>query len=207
MTHGDDKGLRLPPRLAPIQLVVVPIARKPEQREAVMAAVARIREALPDEVRVHVDERDQRPGFKFTEWEIKGVPLRLEIGPRDVESGVAVLARRDTGEKQSVPIEGLAEAVPDLLEEVQAGLYTQASEHVRAHTSDVASYEELKARIEEGGFFRAYWDGDSADEEAIQRETSATIRCLPFSEAGAPAGRCLYTGRETSRIALFARAY
>lgn len=206
MTHGDDRGLRLPPRLAPIQAVVVPIFRKEEQRATVMDAVAGIRDALPPDLRLHVDDRDQRPGYKFTEWEIKGVPLRLEIGPRDVDKGVVVVARRDTGEKQEVPLSGIADALPALLDEVQAGLLAQAETHVREHTHEVADYDAFRERIEDGGFLRVYWDGDTADEERIQQETSATVRCLPLDTPDA-AGRCFFTGRETSRIALFARAY
>jgi prolyl-tRNA synthetase len=206
MTHGDDQGLRLPPRLAPIQLVIVPIWRKDVQRDAVMAVVGSIADALGADVRLHVDDRDQRPGWKFNEWEMRGVPLRLEVGPRDVESGNAVLARRDTGEKVTVAQTELPTEVPRLLGEIQAGLLAQAEARVAENTSSVEDYESLKEQVAQGGFVRAYWDGSTQDEESIQDECGATIRCIPFEQPDAP-GRCVFTGRETSTLVVFARAY
>jgi len=206
MTHGDDQGLRLPPRMAPIQMVIVPIWRKEEQRGEVMAAVEGIRSELGANVRLHVDDTDQRPGWKFNEWEMRGVPLRLEIGPRDVESGTVVLARRDTLEKVTVARAELAGKVPELLDEIQRELFAQAQSYLESNTFVVDDYEELKARVAKGGFVRAYWDGSSADEESIQDECGATVRCIPFDQPSS-AGRCVYTGRETSTVAVFARAY
>jgi prolyl-tRNA synthetase len=205
MTHGDDQGLRLPPRLAPIQLVVVPIWRTDEQRAEVMAAVGTILEAL-DDVRVHVDDRDQRPGWKFNEWEMRGVPLRLEIGPRDLEAGTVVLSRRDTGDKITVAQSELQSEVPRLLGEIQAGLLAQAEERLAERTSTASDYEELQSLVAEGGFVRAYWDGTSDDEARIQDECGATIRCIPFTQPDEP-GPCVYTGRMTGTQVLFAKAY
>ena len=207
MTHGDDQGLRLPPKLAPIQLVVVPIWRSDEQRVQALEAAADIGQSLgADGVRVHVDKRDARPGFKFNEWEMRGVPLRLEIGPRDVAAGTVVLARRDTSEKSTVAREELGAEVPRLLDEIQAGLLAQARAFTEEHTSEAADYDAFKAAIGEGGFVRVRWDGDGEDEVAIQHETGATVRCLPL-EPGLDAGPCFYTGRETETVALFAKAY
>lgn len=206
MVHGDDQGLRLPPRLAPIQLVIVPIHRSEAQREDVMRAAGEIVAALGDDVRVQVDDRDQRPGFKFTEWEVKGVPLRLEIGPRDVESGTVVLVRRDTGEKVSVPRAELPARVPSMLDEIQAGLLAQAEVRLAERTNEAADRAGFDAAIAGGGFVRVYWDGDDVDEARVQEETGATIRCLPLEQPDR-SGTCFLTGGTTSRIALFARAY
>jgi prolyl-tRNA synthetase len=206
MTHGDDQGLRLPPRLAPIQMVIVPIWRKDEQRGEVMEAVASIRRELEGQVRIHVDDSDQRPGWKFHEWEMRGVPLRLEIGPRDVAANTVVLVRRDTGDKETAARGDLQRRVVDLLDDVQRELFDQAHEHARRRTSTAGDYETLKALVAEGGFVKAYWDGSTADEERIQDECGATVRCIPFEQPEA-SGACVYTGRETSRMAVFARAY
>lgn len=210
MMHGDDQGLRLPPRLAPIQVVVVPIARTDQDRSRVSAAARAIADELDVDagpgVRVHVDDRDQRPGWKFNEWEVRGVPLRLELGPREVDAGTAVLARRDTGEKVTVDREALVEEVPRLLDAVQAGLLADAEDFVASHTTDVESYDAFRAALEKGGFVRAYWAGTDEDEATIQHETRATIRCLPLDQPDRP-GRCFFTGDETATVALFARAY
>jgi prolyl-tRNA synthetase len=206
MVHGDDQGLRLPPRLAPIQVVVVPIWRTEEERAGVLAAATALAGELGDGVRVQVDSRDQRPGWKFNEWEVRGVPLRLELGPRDIAAGTVVLVRRDTGAKVTAGRAGLRETVVQLLDDIQAGLLAQAERFLAEHTHSAATIEEFRAAVERGGFIRVYWDGSEADEERIQNETGATIRCLPLDGADAP-GRCFYTGRETSTIALFARAY
>jgi prolyl-tRNA synthetase len=214
MTHGDDQGLRLPPLLAPIQLVIVPIWRTDEQREEVMAAARSIESELgaapgvrnDTGLRVHIDDRDQRPGFKFNEWEIRGVPLRLEIGPRDVAAGTVVLARRDTSEKTTVARDELGQVAPALLDDIQAGLLAQAAAFTADHTRDVADYDAFKAAIKDGGFLRVFWDGDSEDEARIQAETGATVRCLPLDGASSE-GTCFYTGRPSRTLALFAKAY
>ncbi len=210
MMHGDDQGLRLPPRLAPIQVVVVPIARTDQDRSRVYAAARAIAADLDGDagpgVRVHVDDRDQRPGWKFNEWEVRGVPLRLELGPREVDADTAVLVRRDTGDKVTLQRATLAEEVPRLLEAVQEGLLADAEGYVASHTTDVDSYDAFRAALEKGGFVRAYWAGTDEDEATIQHETRATIRCLPLDHPDRP-GRCFFTGDETATVALFARAY
>jgi len=206
MVHGDDQGLRLPPRLAPVQVVVVPIYRSDDQRTAVMEAAITLVADLGDDVRVHVDDRDQRPGFKFTEWEVKGVPLRVELGPRDVEAGTVVLARRDTGQKETVPRDGLAAVIVQTLDAIQEGLLEQAEAALDANTRVAADMHEFREALEQGGFVRVFWDGSAEDEASIQDETGATVRCLPLETDGAR-GPCVLTGRDTSTVALFARAY
>jgi prolyl-tRNA synthetase len=206
LVHGDDQGLRLPPRLAPIQLVIVPIWRQEAERELVMAAVARLREDLAAVARLHVDDREERPGWKFNEWELRGVPLRLELGPRDVAAGTAVLVRRDTGAKETLRQDELADAVGRLLLEIQDGLLAQATAFREAHTHSAADWAEFTAAVERGGFVRAWWAGSAEDEVKIQDETGATIRCLPLDQPDG-GGTCFYTGRPAQRVALFARAY
>ncbi|WP_298818961.1 proline--tRNA ligase [Chloroflexus sp.] len=209
MTHSDDEGLVLPPRLAPIQVVVVPIYKNDEERSAVMAAVTRMTAEWKGRLRFKVDDRDNySPGYKFNEWELKGVPVRIEIGPKDVAKETVALARRDlpgkTG-KSFVPQAGLTERIEALLSEMQTALFQRALAFREAHTADVTTYEELKAQVERG-FARAFWAGDTADEKRIQEETRATIRCIPLEQPGIT-GRCVYTGRETDRQVIFARAY
>ncbi len=211
MTHGDDKGLRLPPRLAPIQLVVVPIWRNDDQRDLVLTAANEIAEELGAAaggpgLRVHVDDRQQRPGFKFNEWEMRGVPLRLEVGPRDVASGSVVLARRDTGDKATIERADLAAEASRLLEEIQEGLLAQALAFREANTRPALDRDSFQAALDQGGFVRVHWDGSSEDEASIQAETGATVRCLPF-QTDEESGVCFYTGRATQTIALFAKAY
>ncbi len=206
MVHGDDHGLRLPPRLAPIQLVIVPIWKNEGERSTVMSAVQDILELLGHHVRVQVDERDERPGWKFNEWELRGVPLRLEIGPRDVADNTVVLARRDTGEKVKVRRPDLVDAVPGLLAEIQQGLLEQAVAFRDAHTYPVSTWEDFLRVVEAGGFITAYWAGSAEDEDRIQDQTGATIRCLPLEQPREP-GVCFYTGQPADTVALFARAY
>ncbi|MDW8403964.1 proline--tRNA ligase [Chloroflexus sp.] len=209
MTHSDDEGLVLPPRLAPIQVVVVPIYKNDEERSAVMEAVTRMTAAWKGRLRFKVDDRDNySPGYKFNEWELKGVPVRIEIGPKDVAKETVALARRDIpgkAGKSFVPQAGLTERIEALLAEMQTGLFQRALAFREAHTADVTTYDELKAQVERG-FARAFWAGDTADEKRIQEETRATIRCIPLEQPGT-VGRCVYTGRETSRQVIFARAY
>ncbi len=209
MTHSDDEGLVLPPRLAPIQVVVVPIYKNDEERSAVMAAVARMTAPWKGRLRFKVDDRDNySPGYKFNEWELKGVPVRIEVGPKDVAKETVALARRDIpgkAGKSFVPQAGLTERIEALLEEMQTGLFQRALAFREAHTADVTTYDELKEQVERG-FARAFWAGDTADEKRIQEETRATIRCIPLEQPGT-VGRCIYTGRETDRQVIFARAY
>ena len=211
MTHGDDKGLRLPPKLAPYQVVIVPIFKDDSQRGAVMDAVERLRRSLDDAgIRVHVDNREgQSPGFKFNDWEMRGVPVRMEIGPRDVEKNNAVLARRDVlgrKGKQFVSQDGIVDAVRSLLADIQSSLLEDARAFRDAHISDASTYAELQSVIAEGDWARVFWDGDDDDEEAVKDETGATIRCFPFDSPIEP-GRCVVSGRTTERVALFAKAY
>jgi prolyl-tRNA synthetase len=214
MAHGDDQGLILPPVLAPFQAVIVPIWRKDEERSVVFSAAERVRAQLAEGgVRVKLDERDDvSPGFKFNDWEMRGVPVRIEIGPRDVAQDAVVLARRDRPGKEGktfgVPADGVAEAVKELLNNVQAALLQRATEFrdAKTHTS-IRDYGEFKEVLtEEGGFLRVFWAGTAEDEDRVKEETKATIRLFPLSPEEA-SGRCFYTGKETDRVAIFARAY
>ncbi len=206
MVHGDDQGLRLPPRLAPIQLVVVPIWRGEDDRVAVLSAATAIADELGTAGRVHVDDRDQRRGWKFNEWEVRGVPLRAEIGPRDVAAGTVVLVRRDTGEKQTVQRSDMASAVTNLLVQVHDTLLAEARAFGADNTVEVTDMDGFKGAIEAGRFVRAWWAGSSDDEAQIQDETGATIRCLPLDQPS-PSRPCFLTGVEPAMLALFARAY
>ena len=213
MAHGDDQGLRLPPKLAPIQVVIVPIWRKAHERGPVLELTERVQSALKDAgLRIHLDAReDQTPGFKFNDWEMRGVPVRVEIGPRDVKQNAVVLARRDRpgreGKEFGVPVEGVVKRVQELLDEVHANLLQQATEFREANTRRATSYDEFKEILDaEGGFLRVHWAGSGEDEDRIQEETKATLRCFPLN---APEGEgvCFLTGKKTKRVAIFARAY
>ena len=210
MAHGDDKGLRLPPRLAPIQVVAVPIFKKDAEESAVMEVITRIvAELKAAGIRVHLDTRDETPGFKYNDWEMRGVPVRLEIGPRDVKKGNAVLARRDIPGregKQFVSQDGIVELVNELLVDIQANLLKQATEFRDANIHDATNYDELRQVIEQGGWVRGWWAGSDDDERRIKDETGATLRCMPFID-GDGQGTCILTGQAASRIALFAKAY
>ncbi|MBK7915930.1 MAG: proline--tRNA ligase [Chloroflexi bacterium] len=210
MTHGDDQGLILPPRLAPYQTVIVPIYKKDEEKTAVLAATARIKAELEDAgIRVHVDDRENlTPGYKFNDWELRGVPSRIEIGPRDVEKHSVALARRDVpgrDGKQFVSQDGLAQTVAALLVDIQQSLLDRATQFRDANTHDVSNYDEFKEAIQTG-FARAWWAGSPQDEQRVKEETKATIRCFPLDQ---PDGRgtCFYTGQPADKIAIFGRAY
>jgi prolyl-tRNA synthetase len=209
MTHSDDEGLVLPPRLAPTQVVVVPIYKNDDERAKVMEAVGRITGGWKGRLRFKVDDRDNlTPGFKYNEWELKGVPLRVEVGPKDVEKGTVAVARRDIPGREGksfVPQDGLTERLEGLLEEIQGGLFQRALKFREERSAFVSTYDELKAQIERG-FAWAYWDGTTEDEKRIQDETRATIRCIPLDQPGTP-GKCVYTGRETTQQVIFSRAY
>ncbi|MFN8474128.1 MAG: proline--tRNA ligase [Anaerolineae bacterium] len=211
--HGDDQGLKLPPRLAPTQVVVVPIWKTEDEQAAVLGAAQRIIASLPKDVRVHLDDRDGlTPGFKFNDWEMRGVPLRIEIGPKDVDKQQVVLARRDIPGKpgkEFVGWDALPTVVPERLDAIQSNLFDTARAKMQAMTRTVATYDEFKASIPETGgfgFVRAYWAGDAEDEALVKRETGATIRAFPFDQPTEP-GHCMLTGQETTRVAIFARAY
>jgi prolyl-tRNA synthetase len=209
MTHGDDKGLMLPPRVAPHQVVVVPIWKSDAEQADVLAYVDKLVASLGRDVRVKVDARDQyKPGFKFNEWELRGVPLRVEVGPRDREQQAAVLVRRDTGEKQTCPAADFPATVTRMLAEIQKSMFDRALAYRREHTHDVDDYATFKQKIEEGGFFRAHWDGTAATEARIKEETKATIRFVPLDEDEPPKpGKCMVTGTPSPRRVYFARAY
>jgi prolyl-tRNA synthetase len=208
MVHGDDQGLILPPRLAPHQVVVVPIYRGEAERDTVLAELDPLRVELGD-LRVWVDRRDGlTPGFKFNDWEMRGVPLRIELGPRDVAAQTVTLARRDQPGregKQTVPRTGVAAAVRDLLDDIQRSLYDRALTFRDDHTFDPADYVEFREAIE-GGFAVSWWCEDAACEAAIKEETRATTRCIPFDQPGG-SGPCIRDGRPATRRAIFGRAY
>ena len=209
MTHSDDNGLVLPPELAPHQVVIVPIYRSDEQRAAIEAAVSPIIDSLREaDVRVHFDNRDtHKPGFKFNEYELKGVPLRIGIGPRDIEQGTVELARRDTLTKKSVSQTDVVVEVVSTLKEIQEQLFERAKAYRAEHTTEVNTFEEFKEILEtKGGFVSAFWDGTEATELAIKEATKATIRCVPL-EGEIEEGSCVYSGKPASQRVLFAKAY
>lgn len=208
MTHSDDTGLVLPPSLAPIQVVVVPIWKSEEEKALTVAHAEKAAAALGAAgLRVKVDARDSmKPGAKYFEWERKGVPLRLEVGPRDVASDAVFAAARTGGKKFGIPMAGLVDAVQARLVELHAELYQRALERREANSFRISSYEELRARVDQGGFFLVNWHDDAEAEARIKEETRATIRCFPL-DAGPPTGPCFYSGRPANRVAIFARAY
>jgi prolyl-tRNA synthetase len=208
MSHSDDNGLVLPPHLAPIQCVIVPISKNSEQ----LAEISKVVEPIVKELRalgvsVKYDDADnKRPGFKFADYELKGVPVRLAIGARDIENGTVEIMRRDTLEKQVEPLEGIARFVKDLLEDIQANIYQKALKHREELTREVNSYEEFKEEIEKGGFLLCHWDGTPETEEKIKAETKATIRCIPLDGDKTP-GKCMVTGKPSKQRVIFARNY
>jgi prolyl-tRNA synthetase len=207
MTHGDDSGLVLPPNVAPFQVVIVPIGRD-NWRETVLPRAKEIQaEVAAAGIRVTLDERDERPGWKFSEWELRGVPLRVEIGPKDIEKSAVLVARRDTREKQSLPMEGLPDRLRGLLGEIQANLFDRAVKFREDHTQRVATYDEFK-QVMEGrpGFVMAPWCGSASCEAQIKTETQATIRNMPINGTG-PAGRCIRCDNAAQAEAWFAKAY
>lgn len=209
MTHSDDFGLVLPPKLAPIQVVIVPIYKGEEQLEAISARVAIfVKELKQKGISVKFDNRDTyRPGAKFAEYELKGVPVRIAIGSRDLESNTVEVARRDTLEKNSVSQDDVVDYIEKLLEEIQENLFNRAIEHRATHTTEVTTFEEFKDVIEnKGGFVLAHWDGTEETEDKIKEITKATIRCIP-NDAKLEEGTCVFTGNPSTRKVLFAKAY
>ena len=208
MTHSDDNGLVLPPHLAPIQVVIVLIYKNADQLAQVSEKVAPIVEGLKKlGISVKYDDADnKRPGFKFADYELKGIPVRLALGARDLENGTVEVMRRDTLEKQTVSLEGIVEYVSNLLEEIQANIYNKARAHRDSHIVEVNSYDEFKQKIEEGYFVMAHWDGTTETEVRVKEETKATIRCLPLDGDETP-GTCIFTGKPSARRVLFARNY
>ncbi len=209
MVHGDNAGLILPPRLAPYQVVVVPIWRKDAEKTLVGETVERVEKMLKGKVRVKVDLSENTPGWKFNEWELRGVPVRMEIGPRDVQNNSVMLVRRDNRIKESVAIGALVTRLPELLEEVQQSLFRRAKDFQDQNTHYTDSYEEFKQIItEKRGFVRVMWAEDTAAELVIKEETKATLRVIPFDQPeGGVKGTCFYTGKPATCEAIFARAY
>ncbi len=208
MTHSDDNGLVLPPKLAPIQVVIVPIYKNEEGLKAISGKVEPLVKELRDKgVSVKYDDADnKRPGFKFADYEVKGVPVRLAIGERDLQNGTVELMRRDTLEKETLPLEGIADHIVKELDDIQKALYQRALEFRKARTIEVDSYEEFKEKIKDGVFILAHWDGTPETEAKIKEETKATIRCVPFDGDPTP-GKCMVTGKPSARRVLFACAY
>lgn len=208
MTHSDDNGLVLPPHLAPIQVVIVPIYRKQEQLAMVSEKVAGIVEGLKAKgISVKYDDADnKRPGFKFADYELKGVPVRLVIGPKDLEENTAEVMRRDTLGKETVSLDGIVDYVANLLEDIQNNIYTKARNFRDSHIFEANSYDEFKELIEKGGFVLAHWDGTTETEESVKEETKATIRCIPLDGDTTP-GTCIFTGKPSERRVIFARNY
>lgn len=208
MTHSDDEGLVLPPKLAPIQVVAVPIYKTPEELERIKAKFTALGTNLKAHgIRFKFDGDDnKRPGWKFNEYEVKGVPIRLAMGPRDLENGQLEIARRDTKEKFSISFENAEEQILGLLDEIQKHLLERSKKHRMENTFEVNSYEEFKARIDDGGFFMAHWDGTAETEDLVKNETKATIRCIPFTDNPEP-GRCMVSGLPSAQRVIFAKAY
>ncbi len=208
MAHSDDNGLVLPPKLAPYQVVIIPIYRNEEQLTAISGKVNEVITKLKAKgISVKFDSSDNRkPGWKFAEYELKGVPVRLAIGPRDLENGTVEVARRDTLEKNIQPIEGVEEYIESLLEEIQTNIYTKAFNFRKENTIKVETYDEFKVAVKKGGFVLAHWDGTSETEDRIKGDTKATIRCLPL-EYEAEEGVCIYSGKPSKRRVIFALAY
>lgn len=208
MAHSDNNGLVLPPKLAPFQVVIVPIYKNQEQLDAITEKVnALTAEFKTLGVSFKYDNADNRkPGWKFSEYELKGVPVRIAIGARDLENGTVEVMRRDTLQKETMSFEGIAQHIKALLDDIQANIFKKALDYRASVTREVNSYEEFKEEIEKGGFISAHWDGTTETEEKIKDETKATIRCIPLDGDTTP-GKCMVTGRPSARRVLFARAY
>lgn len=207
MVHGDDRGLKFPPVVAPVQVIIVPIMPK-KTREQVLPKAREIMDRFKNEIRMEIDERDYSPGWKFNEWEMKGVPLRMEIGPKDLEKGHVVLVRRDTGEKIFVKEEELEKTLKSLLEEIQKNMFQQALDFRTENTRFCNDYQEFKEIIEEKkGLVITGWCGRDECEERIKDESKATIRCIPLEEEGKGEGLCICCGQEARETVYFARAY
>jgi prolyl-tRNA synthetase len=208
MVHGDDQGLQLPPKLAPIQAVIVPIFKNDGEKAKVMPVVEQLRQQLAETVRVKVDDREETPGFKFNDWEMRGVPLRIEVGPKDVDKGTVVFARRDLPGKEGksfVPQTGSAEAARSILATIQSAMLQRATEFRDVNTHEPKSYGEFKS-IVENSFARAWWCGERQCEAEIKEETKATTRCIPLEQPGG-SGMCIHCGKPTAEVAIFAKAY
>ena len=208
MTHSDDNGLVLPPKLAPIQVVIIPISKNDEQLAAITAKMQPIIDQLRKAgISVKYDDADnKRPGFKFADYELKGVPVRLAIGGRDLENGTIEVMRRDTLEKETLPLDGIAEAVEKMLDDIQTNIFEKARKYRDAHIYECDNYEEFKERIKDGGFFLCHWDGTAETEAKIKEETQATIRCVPFMFEQTP-GIDMVSGKPATQRVIIARSY
>lgn len=210
MAHSDDNGLVLPPKLAPIHVVMVPIFKTEEEHAAVIAQMEELQGELKAlGLSVKIDDRDHlRSGFKFAEWELKGVPVRIAMGPRDLQNSTAEVARRDTLTKESLPLEGLAAHVFGLMDVIQENIYRKAFAFREENTRKADTWEEFKVEIEKGGFLLCHWDGTPETEEKIKEETKATIRCIPMdTDVIIEEGKCIYSGKPSSQRVIFARSY
>jgi prolyl-tRNA synthetase len=209
MAHSDDDGLILPPKLAPIHVVIVPIFKTDDEQKRISAKADELAASLRNQgLSVKFDNRDtHKPGFKFAEWELKGVPVRIAMGPRDLENGTVEIARRDTKEKKTIRMDEVSSAIPSLLTDIQRNIYDRSKKFRDEKTTEVNSYDEFKKVLDEkGGFVSAHWDGTIETEQAIKEDTKATIRCIPL-DAREEAGKCVYSGKASSSRVLFARAY
>jgi len=208
MAHSDDEGLVLPPNLAPIQVVIVPIFKGEEQLNAINEKINELIPVLRKQgISVNYDNRTtHKPGWKFAEYEMKGVPIRLAIGPKDLANNTIELARRDTKEKQIIPIDDVTSTVPTLLEEMQQAIYQKSMNYTKENSYHIDTYEEFKVQIEKGGFVYAHWDGTNETEDKIKTETKATIRCIPL-DGEEEEGKCIYSGKPSSKRVIFAKAY
>jgi prolyl-tRNA synthetase len=208
MSHSDDNGLVLPPKLAPLQVVIIPIYRQKEQLDIITEKVKPLMAQLKKRgITVKYDDDDsQRSGWKFNEYEMKGVPVRVAIGPRDLENNQAEIARRDTLEKTTVPFDGLDQYIENLLDEIQENIYQKALKFREETTHRADTWEEFEAYLDQGGFVSAHWDGTPETEELIKEKTKATIRCIPLNNPQEE-GTCILTGKPSKERVLFARAY
>jgi prolyl-tRNA synthetase len=209
MAHSDDQGLILPPKIAPMQAVIVPIFKGDEQKKAIDAKAHELMKELKAlGIRIKYDDNDNnRPGWKFAEYEMKGVPVRITLGARDLENNVVEIARRDTKEKKSVSVEGLSQYIATLLDDIQQSMYNKAKAYREAHITNADSLEEFEKLLDDkGGFISAHWDGTAETEDAIKEKTKATIRCIPLNNPQ-EAGKCIFSGKPSVQRVLFARAY
>lgn len=204
MVHGDNRGLVVPPKIAPTQAMIIPIA---QHKEGVLDTAYDLRDRLAKIVRVDIDASDKMPGWKFNEAEMKGYPIRIEIGPKDIEKNQVVVVRRDTLEKEFVPMEELEMRIPALMEEIQENLYQKALKHREERTTVVKNIEEMEKALKENpGFMKGMWCGDAACEEKIQEDYSVTSRCIPFEQENL-GDTCFHCGKEAKEMVVWARAY
>ena len=208
MVHGDDKGLRIPPKVAPIQIVIIPIIKNENDLDRIKEFLENILSTLQkNNIRYHLDNRIKvSPGFKFNEWEMKGVPIRIEVGPRDMESGSIFVVRRDTGEKNSLEVVLAADSLALLLDEIQSNMFQQAQKFQEENTFTAESYDEFKSILDNGGFIRCGWDGRSDSETSVKAETKATIRCI-LSGGPVQEKKCIYSGKPAKYEVIYAKAY